>query len=282
VVGVPQQAGSYFHEGMTPAGGLHADDSSGPVADRVGEPARRGVRSQVVNGLLSGARRPLQPAAHEMPTRSITRRGNREVVNNAHQPVTGDGERVARQEAGIPEGGNGRQTVEDECEQGALPDVFRHAVLVMSDDGPLPPPRQVAAPDAASDRTEVTTEVQQHQIVERYRCSFGERGQLGPDLREAPRADPAYGVEPTATRRTGDVLAQPGQQRPTAHDVGYLVAHMLAQRPEHLAVRTAHGNPAQLSQPVLVKRDIHTEDSRVQCAGSRTTYARSLCASTRP
>jgi hypothetical protein len=53
---------------MTPGGGLDADDPPGPVADRVRKPAGRGMRPQVVNGLVDRARRPLQSAAHEMPT----------------------------------------------------------------------------------------------------------------------------------------------------------------------------------------------------------------------
>ena len=67
-------------------------------------------------------------------------------------------------------------TVGSQREQGAPADVFWHAILVVGDDRPFPPPRQVAASDPADHRADVATEVQQRQILERHRSPFGERG----------------------------------------------------------------------------------------------------------
>jgi len=111
-----------------------------------------------------------------MPGRSVARRGDREVIDIPHQPVRGHGKRVARQEAGTPEGGDRRQVVKSHREQGTLPDVFWRTVLVVADDGALPPPRQVAAPNATGHGAEVTAEVQQRQILKRHRGPRGERG----------------------------------------------------------------------------------------------------------
>src|SRR5260370_29623577 len=62
------------------------------------------MRPQVVDGFVERCRRSLQATGHEMPGRSVTGRYDREVIDAPHEPVTGHGERVARQEAGIPEG----------------------------------------------------------------------------------------------------------------------------------------------------------------------------------
>ena len=82
-----------------------------------------------------------------------------------------------------------------------MPDVFWRAILVVADDRSFPPPRQVAASDAASHLAEVTAEVQQRQILEPYGSPFGERSEFGPDLGETLRTGLAHGGQAIASRR---------------------------------------------------------------------------------
>ncbi len=179
VIGVPQQRirfWSCFHDCVVSGHGLHVDDPPGLVADGVGEPAGRGMGLQVVNGRVEGPGRSLQAATDEMAARPVARRGDREVIHGPHQTVGGDGERVGGQKARIPEGGHARQAVQGQRQQGALADVLGRTVLVVADQGPLPPPGQVTAPYAAGHRAEVTAEVHKGQIIERHRGPFGQRG----------------------------------------------------------------------------------------------------------
>ena len=260
VVGVPQQRFG-FHGGVAPCHGLHVDDPPGLVADSVGESAGRGMDLKVVNGRVEGPGRSLQAAADEMAGRPVARRGDREVINRPHQAVDGDHERVGGQEARIPEGGHARQAIKGQGEQGALPDVLRRAVFVVTDEGPLSAPGQVTAADAAGHRAKVTTEVQQRQVIEGHRGSFGERGQFGPGLRVMQRAGSAHAGQAVAAGRRFDVLPEPGHQAPVLGERGDLLAHVLAERLERRTVRAAHHDPAQFTQPVLIQRDVHRRGS---------------------
>jgi hypothetical protein len=102
------------------------------------------------------------------------------VIDRPDQAVAGQGERVGRHEAGIPESGDGRASGSGHGEQRAAADVFECAVLVVRDDRPFPPPPQVAASDPAVDQAQVAAEVQQRQVVERHPGPGRERAQFGP------------------------------------------------------------------------------------------------------
>jgi hypothetical protein len=155
------------------------------------------------------------------------------MVHTRPSPVT-----VNALEAGIPAGRNRRQAIKNQREQGTRPDVRRHAILVVTDDRPLPAPGQVAAPDAARHRAEVAADVQQRDIVERQRRPVGERRQLGPDLGETLGGGPAHSRQPVASRRPGGVSAQPRQQRPRLRERGQVGPGVLAERPESLTAGT--------------------------------------------
>jgi hypothetical protein len=260
VVGVPQQRSrprAGLDEGMASRGGLDIDDAPGPVADCVGESARRRVRSQVVNGRIDGARRSLQAATHKVTARAVAGRGDRQVINGPHQPVAGHGERIGRQEARVPEGGDRRPPVSGQREQPAPSYVLRRAILVMRDDRTFPAPGQVAAADTPLYQAEVTPEVQQRQVVKRHRRPLSERGQLGPFRAVARRGGLAHGGQPIAPRRARDMAAQPGQGRPGLRQRGELAPDVLAEGTERLPVRAGQHDPAKTAQPVLIQCDAH-------------------------
>ena len=204
MVGVPEQrsrAGPGLRDGVTAGRGLDVHHAARPVADGVGKAARRGMFPEVADDLIGRPRGTLQPAADEVPPRTGAGRGDGKVVDGPDQAVAGHGERVGRQETGVPEGGDGRAAVPGQREQPAPADVRQRAVLVVGDDRPVPAPRQVAASQAAVGPAEVAAEVEQRQVLERQRGSVGERGQLGPFLAVPFRRGPADGGQVIASRR---------------------------------------------------------------------------------
>jgi hypothetical protein len=259
VVGVPLQraCGRHLHLGVTAGGGLDVHDPAGPVPHRVGESARRGVVPEVADDLVGGARGALEPAADEVPPGAGSWHGDGEVIHGPDQAVAGHGERVGRQEAGVPEGGDGRAAVPGQREQPAPADIRQPAVLVVGDDRTVPAPRQVAAAHAAAGPAEIAAEVEQRQVVSRHRGSLGERGQLGPFLAVPFLGGPADGGQVVASGRSRDVLAQPGQHRPSLVRGGQLGPDVLAERAERLALGSGQYDPAQAAEPVLLQRDAH-------------------------
>jgi len=166
------------------------------------------------------------------------------VIDGPHQPVAGHGERVGRQEARIPEGGDRRPPLRRQREQPAPSYVLRRAVLVVRDDRTFPAPGQVAAAGTPLHQAEVTTEVQQRQVIKRHRGPLSERGQLGPFRPETRRGGPAHGGQPIASRRARDMAAQPGQVRPGLRQRGQLAPNVLTERAESRTVRAGQHDPA--------------------------------------
>src|SRR5262249_18504295 len=146
--------------GVPPGQRLDRDDAAGPVADDVGEAARRRMVSQVSDGLIQGARAPLEPAGDEVPAGVRARRSGWQMVDGPDQAGAGNGERGAGQETWFPERGDRWPALERQREQRVASFEELRVVLVMRDEGLPAPPGQVAAAVTIADDAEVTAEVQ--------------------------------------------------------------------------------------------------------------------------
>lgn len=186
-------------------------------------PPAEGVFAQVADGLIDRAGRELQPAGGEVPPGARSWRSRLHVVDTPDQAGAGHGERGAGQETGFGKRGDWLLAVEHQREQRAPPSEEVRLILVVGDEGPLPPPGQVAAAGrrtgpARVELAEVAAEVQQREVIKRYPGAGRERGQLSPWPGVARLGRPADGCEPVFAWLAGDMAAQRGQARQALDD----------------------------------------------------------------
>src|SRR5580693_4071714 len=120
-----------------------------------------------------------------MPPGARARRPCLHVVDAPDQAGAGHGERGGRQEPGLGERGDWLLVVQRQRKQRAPASKEVRLIFVMGNEGPLPPPRQVAAAGPRTGRVwsghaEVAAEVQQREVIQTYPGTGRERGQLSP------------------------------------------------------------------------------------------------------